>query len=422
MEKKKRSAKKEGISTSGEIEALVKGMGENLQSWRQDPSPLLQKLRSLPPEQQEDVFSPLLKQESEDFLPLLGALMGKEEKVDLALARTFGRWNSPRAADLLHHLAVSVSSKAVIKAIRKSIFRLRSQGWQVRDIGDLAPSVYRPPQPASSEGFLSSIDSVGTRLVWLCRPQPLQGVFAFHALISDLQGIIDFNGFETSRKKFHEYLEEFQESVPWEIVEADAEYCHGIIIEASEINQKKEPAPPDGFIKWRTLMGTPPELPLKPLIYLYLSEEESKVRSDLLDRSASLFELPSLQTWLLEEGETQKYLTLLKEASESRIVLTPYQKEGRVTDIYRQAVEELFDKPRRALFRRRLEEMAYVLWKTGKQSEAQMALAAGLGMESEGGILSLHPFLLELVKRSLTAGLEEEAKKKEKESDLLIKP
>jgi hypothetical protein len=51
-----------------------------------------------------------------------------------------------------------------------------------------------------------------------------------------------------------------------------------------------------------------------------------------------------------------------------------------------------------------------------------MALAAGLGMESEGGILSLHPFLLELVKRSLTARLEEEAKKKEKESDLLIKP
>ena len=91
-------------------------------------------------------------------------------------------------------------------------------------------------------------------------------------------------------------------------------------------------------------------------------------------------------------------------------------------DIYRQAVEELFDKPRRALFRRRLEEMAYVLWKTGKQNEAQMALAAASGMESEGGILSIHPFLLELVKRSLTARLEEEAKKKEKESDLLIKP
>jgi hypothetical protein len=421
MKEKKRMAKKEGISTSGEMEALVKETGENLQSWRQDPSPLLQKLRSFPPERQEDVFLSLLKQESEEFLPLLEALMVKEEKVDLALARTLGRWNSPRAVDLLHHLAASASSKAVIKAIRKSIFQLRSQGWQVKDIGDLSPSVYRPSQPASAEGFLSSIDSVGTRLVWLARPQPLHGVFAFHALISDLQGIIDFNGFETSRKKFHEYLEEFQDSVHWEIVEADPEYCHGLIIEASEVNQKKEQPPPEGFIKSRTMMGTPPKLPLKPSIYLYLSGEEAKTRSDLLDRSGSLFELPSFQTWLLEEEETQKYLTLVKEASESRIVLTPYQKEGRVMDIFRQAVEELFDKPRRALFRRRLEEMAYVLWKTGKQNEAQMALAAALGMESEGGFLSPHPFLLELVKRSLTARLEEEAKKKEKESDLLIK-
>jgi len=51
-----------------------------------------------------------------------------------------------------------------------------------------------------------------------------------------------------------------------------------------------------------------------------------------------------------------------------------------------------------------------------------LSFVAALGMESEGGILSIHPFLLELVKRSLTALLEEEAKKQSKESDLLIKP
>ncbi len=422
MEEKKGRAKKEDTAIRGEIEALVKEAEENLQSWCRDPSPLLQKLEPFTPELQEDFFLSLLKKGNEDFLSLLEAVMGKEEKMDLAMARTLGRWNSPRAADFLRHLASSVSSRTVIKAIRKSIFRLRSQGWSVKDIGDSAPSVYRPLQPSSPEGFLSSVDSVGTRMVWLSRPQPLQGLFAFHALIGDLQGITDFSGFETSRKKFHDYLKEFREAVPWEIVEADPQYCHGLIIEASEINQRKGQPAPDGFSKWRPLMGNPPELPLKPLIYLYLPEEELKTRSELLDRSGSLFELSTFQAWLLEEEEMQKYLPLLKEASESRLVLTPYQKEGRVMEIYRQAVEELFDKTRRALFRRRLEEMAYVLWKTGKQNEAQMSLAAALGMESGGGIFFLHPFLLELVKRSLTARLEEEAKKKEKESDLLIKP
>ena len=79
MKEKKRMAKREGISTSGEMEALVKETQENLQSWQQDPSPLLQKLRSFPPERQEDVFLSFLKQESEEFFPLLEALMVKEE-------------------------------------------------------------------------------------------------------------------------------------------------------------------------------------------------------------------------------------------------------------------------------------------------------------------------------------------------------
>jgi len=422
MEEKKRRATKGDISRHEEIEALVKEAGQNLRVWYQDPTPLLQRLQSFPLERQEDFFLSLLKEEGEDFLPLVKAIMGQEEKMDLAMAQALGRWNSARAADWLHQLASSVSSRAVIKAIRKSIFRLRSQGWPMKDIGDSAPSVYRPLPPSPAEGFLSSIDSAGTRMVWLSRPQPLQGVFAFHALISDLQGIIDFNGFETSGKKFHEYLKEYRVAVPYEIVEADPQYCHGLIIEAAAINQGKGQAAPEGFPKWRPLLGIPPELPLRPLIYSHFSEEELKTRSDLLDRSGSLFELSTFQAWLLEEEEMQKYLILLKEASQSRLVLTPYQKEGRVLEIYRQAVEELFDKSRRALFRRRLEEMAYILWKNGKQDEAQMTLAAALGIESEGGIFFLHPFLLEMVKRSLTARLEEEAQKKEKESDLLIKP
>ena len=67
--------------------------------------------------------------------------------------------------------------------------------------------------------------------------------------------------------------------------------------------------------------------------------------------------------------------------------------------------------------------MSYILWKTGKEDDAQMCLVAALRMESEGGILTPHPFLLELVKRSLLALLEQEAKKQqEKGEELLIKP
>jgi hypothetical protein len=169
-------------------------------------------------------------------------------------------------------------------------------------------------------------------------------------------------------------------------------------------------------------MGSSPSLPLRPLIYRYQEEEEIKSRPELLDRSASLFKLSPFNAWSLEEGESQKYLALLKEASASRLVLAPHQKEGRLVEIYQQAVHDLFDGPRRLLYRRRLEEMAYILWKNGQEDEARVALAAAAGMERESGILAPHPFLMELVKRSFSSQLGEEKEKKEQEPGFIIRP
>jgi len=422
MDKQKKTPQKAEKGASLEADAFLKEVEDNLEAWCEDATPALARLQSLSREGLERVFSFLVKNKAEEIYPFFQSILGREEKIDLPLADSLGRWNSPEAGILLQRLAEKSSSRAVLKNVRKSIFRLKSQGLKVDEIRETAPAVFHLPQQVPAEGFLSALDGSGTRMVWLVRPQPPRGVAAFHALITDSQGIMDFQAFETSRKKFHEYVEEFRKQAPWEIVEADPEYCLGLMIEASELHAKKGETPPGDFLKWKTVMGPPPAKPLRPLIHLSLKEEEWKNRSDLLDRSGSLFQNPSFQSWYLEEEEAGKYLALLKEASESRLVLTPYQKEGRVMEIYRQAVEELFTGERRVLFRRRLEEMAYVLWKGGKENEAQMSFVAALGMESEGGILSIHPFLLELVKRSLTVLLEEEAKKQRKESDLLIKP
>ena len=422
MKKKGNPQGKERSRPSSEGDSFLQEAEANFSAWLEDPAPVLSRIRSLSSEEQERVFLSLIKTKGEDIYPFLEGISSREEKIDLSLANVLGRWISPEAGILLHRLAAKTSSKAVVKNIRKAIFRLKSQGLEVAEIGDSSPPVFRPPQPVPSEGFVSSLDLTGNRMIWLLRPQPPQGAFAFQALASDLQGMVDFQGFESSRKKFHEYLKAFQKGISWEIVEADPDYCLGLMIEAAAISQAKEQTPPGDFLKWRTLMGTPPPTPLKPLIYLHLKEEEWKTRSDLLDRAGSLFQIPSFRNWFLEREEIKKYVTLLKEASESRLVLTPYQKEARVMEIYRQAIDEIFERERRILYRRRLEEMSYVLWKTGKEIDAQLTLVAALSMESGGGVLSTHPFLLELVKRSLTAQLEEEAQQKEKESDLLIKP
>ena len=422
MKRKNRPAKKNLGSLSSAVEALVGEIQSITQSGVLSADAFMMKLQPLSPGEMKDLFHELLQKGNDRIFLLLEAICGKDERIDLALAESIGLWFSPRAADLLHRLSAATSSKAVVKSIRKSIFQLKSRGLEAEEISDRAPAVYQPPQPAASEGFLTSIDSSGHRVVLLARPQIPQGMAAFSGAISDRDGIVDFSGFEISRRNFHGYLEMFREQYPWEVVEADPDYCSGLIMEAAEIGQKKGTAPSPEFLKWRPLMGLSSPLPLRALIYRYLEGEEIKSRPELLNRSASLFQISPFDTWSLEEEESKKYLVLLKEASASRLVLAPHQKEGRLMEIYQQAVHDLFDGPRRLLYRRRLEEMAYILWKMKQENEARVALAAAAGMEKESGILTPHPFLMELVKRSLSSLLEEEKGKKEQEPGFIIKP
>jgi hypothetical protein len=423
MDKKKKTKEKRVFPVSPQVELLLRETENHMETWGKEVETLRPKLCLLPPEQQEIFFLSLFKKENANLPPLLEALQGQEEKLDEALASTLGSWNSPHAVDLLRRMAAAIHSRGVAKAIRRSIFRLKSMGLPVEEMSDGSKPVFQPLRLGSPEGFLSPIDSTGSRMILLFLPQIPQRMIATNNLINDQEGIVDFSAFEASRKQAHEYLEALQKESPFKLLEADPKYCLGLIMEAFEIGQKKGKPPLPQFLKLRPLMGTPPPLPLQPIIYQSIKEEEAKSRPDLLDRSGSLFQVSFFESWVLSDEEMGKYLQLVREASASRLVLSPYQKEARVQDLYRQAVQELFDESRRLLYRRRLEEMAYCLLKEGKDLEARLSLAAAVGLEKESGLLTPHPFLLELVKRSLGALLaREEKEEKQKDSDLIIKP
>jgi hypothetical protein len=56
--------------------------------------------------------------------------------------------------------------------------------------------------------------------------------------------------------------------------------------------------------------------------------------------------------------------------------------------------------------RRRLEEMAYIFWRTGRERSARLAVAAAFAIGD--GPLNRHPFARALVEKSLELALEAE--------------
>jgi hypothetical protein len=105
-------------------------------------------------------------------------------------------------------------------------------------------------------------------------------------------------------------------------------------------------------------------------------------------------------------------------------VLTPDQKNARFNSIYREALEELFPEEKRLLWKRRLEEMAYILLKTDKEKEARATMSAAIDLKNPFSPIDPNPFIWNLVLKSIYSLLESDHKKKEKEQEtpLIVTP
>jgi hypothetical protein len=404
--------------------ALAAEWAADLPARSEQAAELAAQLHSFSAAERETFVALLIARAGDSAFPLLEALRGKDEALDVALVRGSGHVASTRAVEFLVRWGGEHPPKRALKEIRKSLFRLQSKGLRVPDIGDPSPRIFHPPKAEPSEGFVSAVDPGGSRAVWLGLPLPPQGLIFISGILSDTEGVLDFTLYESSRKKFHEFMDQTRSDSPLDIVECDPNYCRALIHEAHEIQVKRGKAPNPDYLKFRGLGSPPLPSPLRPLIYRFISEEEIKSRPDLLDRAPSLFETAAFEAWFLEKAEIEKCLGLLEEAGRSRIILAPHQQEGRFFEIYRQTVRELFDENRCRLFRRRLEEMAYVLWMKGDEDRARVSVAAALALSAEERMLAPHPFLLELVKRTALFVKEEERREKvkEKEGGVILQP
>lgn len=403
--------------------SLWQDLEGNLSSGELNLDAFIKRIKSLPGEEQKEFFDLLTKKEFAEKSRFFTDLWGRDEEVDLNLVKSLGAWPSAQAVEILQNLATRTGNKQLAKAIRRALFRLQSKGLKIPEPVNPEPPIFSPPKLAPAQGYLSACDAEGNRLILISRPQIPKGVIILETFINDEEGIIDFAAKEFTKKESNEYIAELRDKIDLPLIASDPTYCLGIISEAIEAGRQKGKNPPSEFIQLLPYLGSPPPLPLEPIIYKYLSEEEINTRPDLLDRAPTLFEIFPFNTWFLEEEKVQKFYELYKQALDSSLVLTPQQKEGRLEDIFRLAAQEIFHQQQRKIYRRRLEEMAYILWKEEKDYEARICLSAALALEKESGLLTPHPFLRELVKRSLErlAFLEKEREEEGKQS-LIIKP
>jgi len=158
------------------------------------------------------------------------------------------------------------------------------------------------------------------------------------------------------------------------------------------------------------------------LVYSYLQYDEIAGDDQMLKKGGDLLKADIFYSWRIEENLIRPFAEEIWDAEESKIVLNPTQKEARFQGIYQKALIGLFSGERKILYRRRLEEMAYVLFKLGREEEAKISLSVAMDLEKPLNPIQPNPFLFQLVIKSIFNLLAESYKKKSKELSLIVKP
>jgi hypothetical protein len=348
-------------------------------------------------------------------------LAGRSPGLDRAIVERLGRIADDAHAMALRDLAAAAERrgwKAAAKDARRALYRFSQRGV----VAPPAPVATAPRWTTSPlEGWVSGIDGRGDRLVWIVRAQPSGGLVVLTAILNEPAGLRDITLAELSRKALRRMQDDLRARHRLQLVTADGTYCDALVAEGYERVRVAGAAEGVGqYPTLRTRLTSQEPASLAPPLIARVAPGALTDTAAAVHGGALLDEIEFI-TWLLERDVLAPYLAEIAAARESPLVLSRPQQEERVQAALGRARRELFGGDRAVVYRRRLEEMAYVLHASGRRDLA-LAAAATAGRLAGGDDTT--PFVIELLRRSVAALVaEDEAKARaDAEGSVLVRP
>lgn len=347
--------------------------------------PLLDELNSLTSAALAQFCATLARGGQETAVPLLSALAQREELAPAAV-EALGWTGSQEAARQLLELAEHSPSREVRKAAGRGLHRLRSLGLHVKTSPpELGPAPETAPAPqARPRAWASSIDGFGSRFLFLSIPKPMGGNALIFLMLNDKEGIQEARaGHIDHEDEASARVEALAKQSRLPHVEIPVDYARHLVKEGRKRGQASGRLLPTDYMVWKELIGEPEEDWERPPVYRELNAAQVLMEPGLLEESDRLLDLGEFRNWLLETEQMRPHALEMEKAKLGGIVLSEEAQGERVERVLSNAMEEVLGGEYRALYRRRLEEMSYLLLRTGREREAKRALAAAQALEQD---------------------------------------
>jgi len=335
-----------------------------------------------------------------------------------------------RSVEVLRSLHKAYDQKTVRKAIRRSAFKLRQNGFDVPTFTLESPTLSFSPVTKISdeaEAFLGVVDGDGSRGVYLSLPRIPSGYDIGIGLVNDESGITEFHAATYSKKRMKELKTAVQEEMQ---VNVPASISHALTVTEHAYEKSLEGSlqVPEDYLSFRTLMLSRWSVSERPPVYDILPDFPESAGILTPSQFEKLFSHPAMETWLIDPAEMEPLLLALENLEEGPLLLSAAQQEERIENIKEKWAQEHFPDSRLTVLKQRLEEMAYVFHKRDETGYAILALSAACRGLQRNAFQGMSPVLAFLLEKTMTyyEELREEAQGEneplEDDSPLIIQP
>lgn len=332
------------------------------------------------------------------------------EMLSLALVHAAGRASRQ---DVLLELATS-PGRTLAKEAKRELQKLKQRGVQVQEIRPRGEPILRPlPEGEAPVCYASSIDAYGERAVWWSRPAR-QGIEVVQVVLSDLKGILASDALALSRRSWREFVKRLPRQSVVTTAEIPRDHARQLIAEAEATGARNGFSPPRSYAEALQLLGPAPEpAPPSPGLAVELPDEVAHQLA-----GAALFDDPLFIAWIPEEDDLRRFALRVDEIATSRLYIDAKQRQQAFEQAADDAAANYFIPQRRALYAKRLVEMAHILAAEKRADAARTALAVARALGKDAS----NPFCRALFTHELEGRLEQKQREPQVTPSGLITP
>ena len=303
------------------------------------------------------------------------------------------------AGAFLARLQRDEKDKGTAKAIARAIHNVRAQGMSVADMREKKSVKFDFTSEGMPDSYVSPLDTEGNRLVLLARVTSTGRMNVFHVVVGDTNGMSNFEGIALTRAQYRRFVAMAEQQMGVKLAVVPGDYAAWAITEGARTAVSNGLPTPPAYEQAKQSIEPPASAPPHPLDSMLDVAAVKKDADKLAAESGKLHTFAECAFWVPDEPTLEKLEAKLKEADESKVAVTPAQKQDLKLRAAREVAKEYFDDAKRTLWENRLRETALVLAGTGRLDDAKLALGTAIALGKKGSDVEKIPFAMELTEK-----------------------